>query len=40
MRVYLVQHGESKPEEEVPQRSLTDAFAMYKRSRDSFGRSA
>ena len=25
MRVYLVQHGESRPEEEDPQRSLTDA---------------
>ena len=24
MRVYLVQHGESRPEEEDPQRSLTD----------------
>ena len=24
MRVYLVQHGESRPEEEDPQRRLTD----------------
>ena len=24
MRVYLVQHGESRPEEEDPQRSLTE----------------
>ena len=41
MRVYLVQHGESRPEEEDPQRSLTDeGVRNVQKSRDSFGRSA
>lgn len=38
MELFLVQHAESKPEEEDPERSLTEAGAEAARRRNVLGR--